>query len=71
MADFAYFFQEMSEIVKNFSSNLYIIKILGRYIKLMCGNYRFMSEILKTITYLNVCLILCKYWDFKDFIIND
>ena len=45
MADFGIFFQKMSEIVNSFFLNLYLIKILGRSIKIMCENYRFMCEI--------------------------
>ena len=57
----------MSEIENSFFSNLYIIKILGRSITVMCEKYRFMREIqlCKILLY-----ILCKYWDFKDFITN-
>ena len=37
----------------------------------MFENNGFMCEIFKTITYLIFCYILCKYWIFKDFNIND
>ena len=47
----------MSEIVNRFFVNLYIIKILGRSIKIMYKNYRFLCEILKTIIYLKFCYI--------------
>ena len=57
MADFGIFLLKMSEIVTSFYFNLYIIKILGRYIKLMCKNYRFMCENFKTIIYLQFCYI--------------
>ena len=46
----------MSEIVISFFLNLYIIKILGRYIKIMCKNYKFMCEIFKAIIYLQFVL---------------
>ena len=36
-----------SEIVYSFFLNLYIIKIVGRSIRIMCKNYRFMCKFLK------------------------
>ena len=52
------FLQEISEI-----TNIYIIKVFGRSIKIMCEKYRFMCEIFEPITYLKIIIyILCKYW---------
>ena len=52
-----YFLQNMSEIINTCFQNLYIIKSLGRSIKIMNKNYRFMFDIFKTIIYLEFCYI--------------
>ena len=51
-----YFFEKRSEIVNRFFVNFYIIKTLGRLIKLMCKNYRFMCKISKQSFILNFAI---------------
>ena len=49
MIDFlVYSFQRMSEILNKFFLKLFIIKILGRSLKITCKNYNIMCDILKT-----------------------
>ena len=72
MADFGVFLKKMSEIVIRFFLNLYIIKVLGRFIKIICENYRSMCQIFKNNHLFEIVLYIhCKYWGFKDFIVND
>ena len=67
MRIFYIFLKKMSEIVNTFFLSVYIIKILGRSIKIMCENYRFMCDIFKTFIW-NFA-IKTNIW-FKDFIIK-
>ena len=59
MADCGIFLQKMSEIIYIFVLKLYIIKVLGRSIKMMCENYRFMCEIFKNNHLFEILYILC------------
>ena len=50
-----YFFKKIGEIVNRFFLNLYIIKILGSSIEIVCKNYRFKCKMFKTIIYWQFC----------------
>ena len=66
----AYFFHKISETLNNFFLNLYIIKMLGRSIKIMCKNYRFLCELFERIIYLKFVIFFVSI-GFQDFVIHD